>query len=387
MKKISRVLAIVLCMVMVLTTNLYANTVDDLQDKQDELEEDIDDGKEEVKELNSSIEAYNSAVLDLDLQMEAKQVEIDDYATQLVAKQAEIDISKAALEQAILDEAIYKEEVQKRIKVMYEYGDSGFIDVLLEAKNLGDFFTRLEYLNQILNYDDNMFDRLEIIQGDIATQKSELELEEANLDHLKAEADLEKSQLENLAVEKRIQKEKIEGDKQLLLAQIEQMEEEEKALDREIELEIKKEQERLRKLNKTMVFSDGEFKWPVPGYYTISSPFETRISPISGKQEHHNGLDVPAPSGTEVVAGANGIVLASKWSSSYGNVIYISHGSGYVTLYAHNSKLLVSKGDLVVKGQVIALVGSTGWSTGNHCHFGVQIDGVWVNPAQYFNNN
>lgn len=386
MKKIARLWFVLVLMLALLTMNIYAKKVDDLRDKQDEVGDAIDESKGQVKGLVGTLEEMNAAVLELDHQMAAKQLEIDDYQAQTVAKQAEIELAKAALDEALLDQAKYKEEVLKRIKVMYEYGDSGFISVLLEAGNLTDFFTRLEYLTQILNYDDHMFEKLEDIQTDIENKKAQLELEEANLEHLKAEADLQKSQLENLYIEKKIQMDKIEQDKELLLAQIERLEEEEEALNREIELEIEREKERLRKLNKQLVFKDGTFKWPVPGYYSISSPFGTRTSPISGRTEFHNGLDIPAPKSTEIMAAASGIVITSRWSSSYGNVIVISHGSGYATLYAHNSKLLVGVGDAVVKGEVIALVGSTGWSTGNHLHFGVQVDGAWVNPANYFNN-
>ncbi|MBC7959178.1 MAG: peptidoglycan DD-metalloendopeptidase family protein, partial [Vallitaleaceae bacterium] len=290
----------------------------------------------------------------------------------------------------IVEQAGYKEDVEKRIKVMYEYGDSGYIDVLLEADNLMDFFTRMEYLTQILNYDDNMFEKLENIQIDIEEQKAQLELEGASLDHLKAEADLQKNQLEDLYIEKNIQVDKLQNDKEMRLAQIAEQEAERAEIDKQIQIEIEKEKERIRKANKKkLIFSDGEFKWPVEGYYTISSPFQTRISPITGREEHHNGLDIPAPKGTEVRAAASGYVVLSYKSSSYGNVVIISHGTNngkdYVTLYAHNSKNLVNKGDAIVKGDLIALVGSTGWSTGNHSHFGVQIDGVWVNPARYFN--
>lgn len=390
MKKVIRQWLIVALLLTFLTVNLYASNVDKLQDEQDEVEESIEENKEQVAALEGSLEAMNAVILDLDSKMTQKQLEIDDYAAKLIAKQLEIDAAKLKLEASLIDQAQYKEETLKRIKVMYEYGDSGYIDVLLEAGSLTDFFTRLEYLTQILKYDDNMFEKLDQIQKDIESQKAQLELEEANLDHLKAEADLQKSQLEDLYIEKTIQMEKIEQNKEMLIAQNEKLEAERIALDKEIELEIEREKERLRKLKKKMMFSDGQFKWPVPGYYSISSPFETRISPISGREEHHNGLDIPAPKGTEVIAAASGIVVTSRWSNSYGNVVVISHGTNndknYVTLYAHNSKLLVSQGDAVVKGEVIALVGSTGWSTGNHSHFGVQIDGVWVNPASYFNN-
>ncbi len=390
MKKVIKQCMVILCMIAFLTVNLYATTIDKLEDEIEEVKENINKGVEEVKDLEGQLVEMNAVLVDLDQQMIAMQLVIEDYANQLVVKQGEIDAAKIALEGAIVDEAEYKEEVLKRIKVMYEYGDSGYIDVLLEANNLGDFFTRLEYLTQILNYDDNMFEKLEGIQLGIENQKAQLELEEANLGHLKAEADLKKSELDGLYIEKSIQTELIESNTELLILQIEKWEAEEKAFERELELEIAREKERLRKLSlKTLVFKDGEFKYPLPGRNYLSSYFGPRVNPISRRYEVHNGIDIPAPGGTEILAAAEGIVITAKWNNSYGNVIVINHGSSkgseYLTLYAHSSKLLVKAGEAVRKGQVIALVGTTGNSTGNHLHFSIQKDGKWVNPLNYFN--
>lgn len=117
---------------------------------------------------------------------------------------------------------------------------------------------------------------------------------------------------------------------------------------------------------------DGEFQWPLPGYYTVSSPFGYRISPITGKGEGHMGIDIPAPKGTSILCAKNGTVKWSGWINSYGNIVVVDHGK-YQTAYAHCSSLLVKKGQKVKAGEPIALVGSTGDSTGNHLHFEVRI--------------
>ena len=129
----------------------------------------------------------------------------------------------------------------------------------------------------------------------------------------------------------------------------------------------------------------GTFMWPVPLSNTsVSSECSWRTNPFSGKSEFHNGIDIPAPFGTDVYASNGGTVIKATYHYSYGNYIMIDHGGGYVTLYAHNSKLLVAVGDKVTKGQVIAKVGSTGDSTGNHCHFTVYLNGEIVNPRKFF---
>ena len=123
--------------------------------------------------------------------------------------------------------------------------------------------------------------------------------------------------------------------------------------------------------------SDGG--WPVPGYYYISSPFGPRH--LFG--EFHWGMDIPCPIGTEVVAWEDGVVFKSYLSSSAGEFIIIDHGNGIMTEYMHNSRRLVQEGESVRAGQVIALSGNTGQSTGPHSHFGVKLNGVRVDPAPY----
>jgi hypothetical protein len=130
--------------------------------------------------------------------------------------------------------------------------------------------------------------------------------------------------------------------------------------------------------------STGELMWAVNVKYNyISSYFGSRISPITGKEEMHNGIDIPADYGANVYAALGGTVIISQYGNSYGNYIVISHGDGMTTLYAHNSSLLKRTGDKVLKGEAIAKIGSTGDSTGNHCHFSVMIDGTPVNPLEY----
>jgi murein DD-endopeptidase MepM/ murein hydrolase activator NlpD len=128
----------------------------------------------------------------------------------------------------------------------------------------------------------------------------------------------------------------------------------------------------------------GEMIWAVdPQYSYISSYFTRRINPITGKEESHRGIDIPAPYDSNVYAALDGVVTVAKWSNSYGNYVVIDHGGGLSTLYAHNSALLKKAGDTVVQGEVIARVGSTGASTGNHVHFEVMTDNILKNPLDY----
>lgn len=124
--------------------------------------------------------------------------------------------------------------------------------------------------------------------------------------------------------------------------------------------------------------------WPLPGYNEISSPFGWRTNPISGKKAIHQGIDIPAPTGTPIVATASGTVIFSGWDNIYGYWVIVDIGEGVVTSYGHNSKNTVIVGQTVQAGDVLAYVGSTGWSTGPHLDFGVRINGNPVDPIAYF---
>lgn len=121
--------------------------------------------------------------------------------------------------------------------------------------------------------------------------------------------------------------------------------------------------------------------WPLEEYKDISSDFGERIHPITNEVKFHRGIDIPAPENTDVLASDDGVVIFSGNQNGYGNIVKIKHFDGKKTIYAHNTSNMVQEGDIVKRGQVIAKVGSTGNSTGNHVHFEVVLDGENVNPV------
>ena len=169
---------------------------------------------------------------------------------------------------------------------------------------------------------------------------------------------------------------KINGDIESLRAAYEQAEKEEMALKEQLKKD-------LSDSSTESSYDGGTFLWPTPGYGTITSQYGGRMHPTLKVYKVHTGMDIGAPMGASVIAGADGTVIRAEYNVAYGNYIVIDHGGGYSTLYAHNSALLVTKGSQVSRGQTIAKVGSTGYSTGPHCHFEVMINGQHTNPAPY----
>ena len=135
--------------------------------------------------------------------------------------------------------------------------------------------------------------------------------------------------------------------------------------------------------NKSSSGGNTKFIWPCPASSKINSKFGKRTAPTKGASTYHQGIDIGASTGTGIVAAASGTVVASTYSYSAGNYIMISHGNGVYTVYMHCSQLLASDGQSVKQGQTIAKVGSSGYSTGPHLHFGVRVNGSYVNPLKY----
>lgn len=198
----------------------------------------------------------------------------------------------------------------------------------------------------------------------------------------------EKEQLQIVADAKEAQMKEYESDIKDMEKLIKEYDEDIKAQDaviKQIEAQIKKQKEAANAGagNVTLTYDGGKFIHPCPGYTRISSEFGWRLHPTLKVNKYHNGVDLAAPYATPIYAAYKGTVAGAGYNSSMGNYVMIDHGGGLFTIYMHASKLLVSTGQTVTAGQNIALVGSTGRSTGNHLHFGVRLNGSYVDPMSY----
>lgn len=384
--------SVVLCLLFVIAFSSIAygtSKLKDMQKQKKEIHQQMIKSQEELKAKKDEISQISQEIVKYDQKYHEVQEVLDVLEDRLVIKKGEIEVTKKNLQEAKERESEYYANTKERIKVMYEYGNTEYIAVLLESDNAMDFYNRLEYLNKIVEYDKGMMLRLENIREKIEETEGQLLMEKTELEHTQAETLIRKNEIENIRLAKAEQIAKARAKQDFLEHEIKERQREEAILNKKIDDYIAA-LERERAKNKKasgLKFSAGILKWPLKNHFYVNSPFGRRRDPITHKLgAMHNGVDIPAPAGTPIYAAADGQVMYAGWMNGYGNTIMIDHGknqNGFhvITLYAHCSSLNVAK-DTFVKGgsTVVAKVGSTGRSTGNHLHWGLKIGGGWVNP-------
>ncbi len=358
------------------------------QNQKKDLQSGLTDIKEVIAGLEQSKRELASYVSQLDSSLSEIQAKIAELTEMIAQKEIEITQTAAELEQALAAEEAQYEAMKLRIKNMYERGNLFYLDAILKSKSISDMINRADYVEKLAASDRRVFEKFQTTREYVETCKAQLESEQELLGEAKKSVEQEQASLEALIAEKEAEIKAYEADIQNRESVVREYEAEIAARDNEIralEAAVKAQEEALAKANAAnkKKYDGGVFAWPAPSYTRISDEYGMRPHPILGGERFHNGLDMAAPGGSPILAAYNGTVVAAAYSSSMGNYIMIDHGDNLFTIYMHASKLYVSSGQNVVKGQKIAAVGTTGRSTGNHLHFGVRLNGNYVNPRNY----
>lgn len=369
-----KITALMLVITMLLPYPIYASKVDTKKKEISNVKTTIEESKKELEENEKQIASVQEEIEKLDqviVDVEGKLLEIND---QLGVKEEELGLSEEELEIAIEAREEQYEGGKKRIESMYKNQKVGYIQIIFTSKNFWEMLNRVDYIRKIAEYDQMMLENMKEKEDEVAVRTEQLEVEKQGISLLYKEQVGAKSRLDITKEEKDKALARLEQDEQSLEGQIKEM--------MQISTDLEKELKKLVQQSK-LEYTGGKFLWPVPGNQRISSSYNNRVHPITGQYKFHTGIDIPAPFGTSVVAAADGKVISAGWIRGYGNTVMMNHGSGYVTLYAHNSSNTVSVGDIVKRGQQIAKIGSTGNSTGNHSHFEVRLNGAHKNPTHY----
>ncbi len=360
--------------------------IKDAQKEKDSLKNNISNLEKIKKELEKEKGSLKNYVAKLDQSVAEMENNIGNLQNQIVNKEAEITQSQVQLEAA--QETLAKQYVsmRTRIRFMYETGASASIwEMLFTSSSIGEFLNKADYINSIYAYDQKMWEEYQMNCEYIQLCKEGLELEKEILDGQKKSVEEEQARVENLIQEK----------SQEILSYEKDISKKEQAI-REYEQDIAEQNEIIAQMEKAVIeakkklqsqnapkYDGGMFHFPLEHYTRISDDYGNRIHPILNVPQFHNGVDFASPKGTAIYAAYDGQVVAATYSSSMGNYVMIDHGDGLYTIYMHASKLHVSKDEIVVGGEKIAEVGSTGRSTGNHLHFSVRLNGNYVSPWNY----
>ena len=362
--------------VSLLLSPTYLSTADDLDNE-------LQDVQGQIDESRSTQASWQAIITDITEKLKAIQAELDEATRKLQAIKKEQDQVNLQIKQ--LQEEIQKAEVQlrarqailnKRVRVIYMHGQLSYIEVILGANSFSDFANRLELLKRIIRSDFNLIQEIQQRKAAIEAKKVEIEKEKARLDELASEA----QKVQDEVKAKKAEQQRVLAHARTQQDAAKQMEADLIARSNEIRQMI---QSRMQQNSGSdqIVHGNGTFIWPCNG--PITSPFGYRTHPIFGTTIYHSGIDIGVDYNTPIHAADGGMVILAGWCGGYGNAVIIDHGNGLQTLYGHNTSVAVSEGQTVSQGQVIAYSGSTGYSTGPHCHFEVRRNGEAVDPMGY----
>ena len=240
-------------------------------------------------------------------------------------------------------------------------------------KDLNNFTRRAEYLNYIATKDSDILQNLKEKKQEVDGLRKQYVKKREQISDIEKSYKNQKSQFEKDSETLTDYKQQLQKDKATLEREEDAMERQSQQITAWIQSLYASQPKRAR-------MGSGRLTWPVLSCHSLSSPFGWRIHPISGRSRFHSGIDIPASYGSAIIAPENGVVISAGWQGGYGKAIIIDHGGGLSTLFGHTSAIYVSTGQTVKRGQTIAVIGSTGYSTGPHLHFEVRQNGNPSNP-------
>ena len=358
-------------------------SLQEAQDEKAQLEKALKEAQGTIEDLKDSKGDIESKVTELNQQLIDISARITDLENQLTAKSEDIQETKDELAGAKEREAQQYADMKVRIQFMYENGQTSYLEALLSSRNISEFLNSADYIAQIQSYDRQKLTEYQDTVESIVNLEAQLEQEYTDLEALKSTVESNKATVAAMMRQKESELADISGDIEDAQSDADYYAAEIQAQEELIAAIKRAEAEKAAAGVEEHPYTGGAFRWPCPSSTRVTSDYGTRVSPMSGASSNHKGIDIGASAGADNIAAADGTVTAGSYSSAAGNYVMIDHGGGLYTVYMHASSLLVSPGQTVSAGDVIAKVGSTGISTGSHLHFGVSLNGSYVSPWSY----
>ena len=383
--------------------------IDELQKKLDALEQQAQEQQDVINDLTNQKARFITRKLALD-----GKIEINRQMIELIGEKIKIYDEIIAEKQAELDKALEKETAQtellrSRIRAMEENSSYSYASFIFDSSSVTELLSRIGDVNDIMHYDKALEEEYMAAREDVESIKKSYEEVRHEQELLQKELDTKQAELDaqvEAAYTMIADIETLSDDAQ---AEYDAIAEEEAKAEETLQEAIRKRAAEEAAKNAANNANSGgnsggsggnsggggssgggsatslsNLQWPVPSCTLITSRFGYRVAPTTGASTYHGGLDIGAGMGASIVAAGAGDVIYAGANGGYGNCVMIDHGNGVVTVYAHMSSIGVSYGQYVTAGQYVGAVGSTGVSTGPHCHFEVRINGVQTDPAAYF---
>lgn len=383
--------------------------IDELQKKLDALEQQAQEQQDVINDLTNQKARFITRKLALD-----GKIEINRQMIELIGEQIKIYDEIIAEKQAELDKALEKETAQtellrSRIRAMEENSSYSYASFIFDSSSVTELLSRIGDVNDIMHYDKALEEEYMAAREDVESIKKSYEEVRHEQELLQKELDTKQAELDaqvEAAYTMIADIETLSDDAQ---AEYDAIAEEEAKAEETLQEAIRKRAAEEAAKNAANNANSGgasggsggnsggggssgggsatslsNLQWPVPSCTLITSRFGYRVAPITGASTYHGGLDIGAGMGASIVAAGAGDVIYAGDNGGYGKCVMIDHGNGVVTVYAHMSSIGVSYGQYVTAGQYVGAVGSTGVSTGPHCHFEIRINGAQTDPAAYF---
>ncbi|MDD4502846.1 MAG: peptidoglycan DD-metalloendopeptidase family protein [Clostridia bacterium] len=372
-----RILVIVMAFVMLLSFSQAALAVGDINEAKDSLES-IQDQlariENELKQKQSIKTYYESLAKNMKNSINSQQLQLATYNEYINEVTNKINSLTETIEQAEKD---YEEKVsilKERIINTYMSSNLSMLDVLMKSSSLKQYYDYLELNELIAKHDNQLIEEMKILMQDITSKRETMKMLKESYITLSEQAQIVLSNMQSMQNEA-LDTVNVTGETIKVL----------KAKENALEAEEAEMLNVILRLQREIDYIGGQMTWPLPSwkYMPTSNVFGWRFHPIFFEWRMHNGVDLGGTQGYNIVSANEGVVSIASWGEGYGYYVVVDHGGGISTLYAHCSKLLVSAGQSVKKGQVIALIGATGWATGPHLHFEVIIGGKRVDPLLY----
>lgn len=366
-------IVLVMAAAVFITPFSQAATIEDYQYQLNQKKNQQEQVQQQLNQEKKNLEDVQAEIRSLDQKIYASQVELQELTKDLNKTKEDIAAALEELEQLQKDIEKQNDDLNARLRSMYKNGDVGMLSVLFGSSSMSDFMTNMDMVERVYNADAELLEGLEDQYDVVDEQKNKLQALKDQLIVQQEAVSAKKAALEEDKAEVEQKRKDVQADVDSLAAQY---------------AAVKKEADNLTETIKVLQSANtqyigGAMCWPSQASTRITSPFGWRYLALLGGRNYHTGVDIGAAGGTNILAANSGKVIKAGWNNSYGYMVMIDHGGGIVTLYAHSSKLLVKTGDVVARGQAIALIGSTGQSTGNHLHFEVRVNGAYQNPLNY----